>query len=314
MAASPEHVPETVDDVRDALAAHDYLADEGLATAIFLATALHRPLLLEGEAGVGKTEVAKVLARWTGGELDPPAVLRGHRRRPGRLRVGLLPPAAAPAGRRGGRQGRAGRHDRRARGRALLRAVPRAAAAAAGDRPPREGPPPVLLIDEVDRADDEFEAFLLEVLSDYAVTVPELGTFRADGAADRRHHVEPHARRARRPQAALPVPLGRASRLRARGRDRAAAGSARCPRRWPARWRPRSSRSAGSGLYKPPGRRRDDRLGDGARRARTHDARRRTVRGHARHGAQVPRGPERVRDARHRRARASGRGARRAAR
>ena len=59
----------TVDDVAEALAAHQYLADEGLATAIFLALTLHRPLLLEGEAGVGKTEVAKVLARWTGGEL-----------------------------------------------------------------------------------------------------------------------------------------------------------------------------------------------------------------------------------------------------
>src|SRR3981189_1686688 len=59
----------TVDEVRDALGAHDYLADEGLATAIFLALTLERPLLLEGEAGVGKTEVANVLARWTGGEL-----------------------------------------------------------------------------------------------------------------------------------------------------------------------------------------------------------------------------------------------------
>src|SRR3954462_6418420 len=58
-----------VDDVSAALAGNGYLADEGLTTAIFLALALHRPLLLEGEAGVGKTEVAKVLARWTGGEL-----------------------------------------------------------------------------------------------------------------------------------------------------------------------------------------------------------------------------------------------------
>jgi MoxR-like ATPase len=61
--------PQTVDDVVTALAAHEYLADEGLATSIFLAMTLRRPLLLEGEAGVGKTEVAKVLARWTGGEL-----------------------------------------------------------------------------------------------------------------------------------------------------------------------------------------------------------------------------------------------------
>ncbi|MGH8984162.1 MAG: AAA family ATPase, partial [Acidimicrobiia bacterium] len=59
----------SVDAVRDALAEHQYLADEGLATAVFLALTLRRPLLLEGEAGVGKTEVAKVLARWTGGEL-----------------------------------------------------------------------------------------------------------------------------------------------------------------------------------------------------------------------------------------------------
>src|SRR6187401_701067 len=60
---------DSVDEVRAALAAHDYLADDGLATAIFLSMRLHRPLLLEGEAGVGKTEVAKVLSRWTGGEL-----------------------------------------------------------------------------------------------------------------------------------------------------------------------------------------------------------------------------------------------------
>src|SRR5947199_3519153 len=59
----------SVADVADALTAHDYLPDEGLATAIFLALRLHRPLLLEGEAGVGKTEVAKVLSRWTGAEL-----------------------------------------------------------------------------------------------------------------------------------------------------------------------------------------------------------------------------------------------------
>ena len=61
--------PASVDDVIAALARHDYLADEGLATSIYLAMTLRRPLLLEGEAGVGKTEVAKVLSRWTGGEL-----------------------------------------------------------------------------------------------------------------------------------------------------------------------------------------------------------------------------------------------------
>src|SRR5690606_30930097 len=65
----PPNEPKSVDDVVAALRAHDYLPDEGLATAIFLALRLQRPLLLEGEAGVGKTEVAKVLAAWTGGEL-----------------------------------------------------------------------------------------------------------------------------------------------------------------------------------------------------------------------------------------------------
>src|ERR1041384_1920598 len=62
-------MPDSVGDVSAALAEHGYLPDEGLATAVFLAMRLHRPLLLEGEAGVGKTEVAKVLSRWTGGEL-----------------------------------------------------------------------------------------------------------------------------------------------------------------------------------------------------------------------------------------------------
>src|SRR5437879_9984396 len=62
-------LPGSVDEVNAALAEHGYLADEGLATAVFLALTLHRPLLLEGEAGVGKTEVAKTLSRWTGGEL-----------------------------------------------------------------------------------------------------------------------------------------------------------------------------------------------------------------------------------------------------
>ena len=86
--------------------------------------------------------------------------------------------------------------------------------------------PPVLLIDEIDRADDEFEAYLLEVLSDYQITIPELGMFTTTPPADRRAHLQPHARRARRAEAALPVPLGRASRLRARGQDRAHARAA----------------------------------------------------------------------------------------
>ncbi len=163
----------TVDDVAKALAEHQYLADEGLATAIHLAITLSRPLLLEGEAGVGKTEVAKVLARWTGGDLLRLQCYEG-------LDVGqavyewdysrqLLHLRAAEA--RGGLSAETEDElysERFLVRRPLLQAIDH-----------REGPPPVLLIDEIDRADDEFEAFLLEILSDYSVTVPELGTFRA---------------------------------------------------------------------------------------------------------------------------------------
>jgi MoxR-like ATPase len=160
-----------VDDVREALAAHDYLADEGLATAVFLALSLERPLLLEGEAGVGKTEIAKVLARWTGGELvrlqcyegidASQAVYEWDYSRQ------LLHLRAAEAG--GGPVVEDELYSERFLvRRPLLRAI-------AYDSPT----PPVLLVDEVDRADDEFEAFLLEILSDYAITVPELGTFTA---------------------------------------------------------------------------------------------------------------------------------------
>ena len=121
-----------------------------------------------------------------------------------------------------------------------------------GDRP-WGGPPPVLLIDEVDRADDEFEAFLLEVLSDYAITVPELGTFRAARAAARGDHVEPHPRRARRAEATLPLPLGRPPGLRARGRDRAAPGARASPRRLARQVAAAVESVRGLGLYKPPG-------------------------------------------------------------
>ncbi|HET9543877.1 MAG TPA: MoxR family ATPase [Acidimicrobiales bacterium] len=162
-------------EVADALAAHDYLADDGLATAIFLALELQRPLLLEGEAGVGKTEVAKVLARWTEGELIRLQCYEGidvaqavyewdYARQLLHLRT------AEATGRAEGAAADALEDElyteRFLVRRALLQAIDHA-----------DGPPPVLLIDEVDRADDEFEAFLLEILSDYQVTVPELGTF-----------------------------------------------------------------------------------------------------------------------------------------
>jgi MoxR-like ATPase len=173
MSARAPQPPADVDAVRAGLADCGYLADEGLATAVFLALTLARPLLLEGDAGVGKTEVAKVLATWTGGELLRLQCYEG-------IDIGqaayewdysrqLLHLRAAEA------RGDTSEHvedelysERFLVRRPLLQAIDH-----------REGPPPVLLIDEVDRADDEFEAFLLEILADYAITVPELGTFSA---------------------------------------------------------------------------------------------------------------------------------------
>ncbi len=167
----------TPDEVGAALTRHGYLPDEGLATAVFLALELKRPLLLEGEAGVGKTELAKVLATWTGGELIRLQCYEGidaaqavydwdYSRQLLHLR------AAEATGETAGRSSDAIEADlyqeRFLIKRALLRAIGH------GD-----GPPPVLLIDEIDRADDEFEAYLLEVLSDFQITVPELGLFRA---------------------------------------------------------------------------------------------------------------------------------------
>lgn len=168
---------ESADLVAGALAAHQYLPDEGLATAVYLALKLRRPLLLEGEPGVGKTEVANVLAAWIGGGLirlqcyegidSAQAVYEWDYARQ------LLYLRAAEATGRARSLGAAELSDelydeRFLVRRPLLRAIE-----------PSAGPPPVLLVDEVDRADDEFEAFLLEILSDYSVTVPEVGTFAA---------------------------------------------------------------------------------------------------------------------------------------
>ncbi|HZY64298.1 MAG TPA: MoxR family ATPase [Rubrobacteraceae bacterium] len=153
-----------------------YLAGEGLSTAVFLALKLGRPLFLEGEAGVGKTEVAKVLSRM----LDTPLI---------RLQCyegidvyqavyewdyprQLLHIRAAEAF---GAEKDRERFEDELYTRQFLVSRPLLQALE------HDGPtPPVLLIDEVDRADDEFEAFLLEILSEFAITVPELGTIKAD--------------------------------------------------------------------------------------------------------------------------------------
>ncbi len=167
---------ESVADVRNALGTHGYLADDGLATAVFLALSLKRPLLLEGEAGVGKTELAKVIASMTGAELIRLQCYEGidasqavydwdYSRQLLHLR------AAEATGESRTKDTSALEselyNERFLIKRALLRAL--------DSRPT----PPVLLIDEIDRADDEFEAYLLEVLSDFQITIPELGTFKA---------------------------------------------------------------------------------------------------------------------------------------
>lgn len=171
-------IPLSPEDVSAALTTHGYLPDEGLATAVFLALSLQRPLLLEGEAGVGKTELAKVLATWTGGELIRLQCYEGidisqavydwdYSRQLLHLR------AAEATGESAGRSSDALEAELYAERFLIRRAILRAIAHG-------QGPAPVLLIDEIDRADDEFEAYLLEVLSDFQVTVPELGLFRAE--------------------------------------------------------------------------------------------------------------------------------------
>lgn len=167
-------IPSTVDELQEALAREQYVASRELAVSTFLALRLRRPLFLEGEPGVGKTEIAKVLARALGTELIRLQCYEGldvnhavyewnYPRQI--LEIRLLE--------------REQSFDRRAAERELfteaflikrplLRAIEQTAAQ-----------PPVLLIDEIDRADEEFEGYLLELLSDFQITIPELGTIRA---------------------------------------------------------------------------------------------------------------------------------------
>jgi MoxR-like ATPase len=167
-------IPTSIDALQTLLQQEQYVADRGLATSVYLALTLQRPLLLEGEAGVGKTEIAKVLASALGTELIRLQCYEGldvtHAVYEWNYARQLLEIRMREAG---------DARDRETLAadlfgpeflikRPLLRALE-----APDDRPP------VLLIDELDRADEEFEGYLLELLSDYQVSIPELGTIRA---------------------------------------------------------------------------------------------------------------------------------------
>ena len=248
--------------------ASDYLADEGLATALFLSLRLPQPLLLEGEAGVGKTEAAKALAA----ALDTPLIrLQCYE---GIDAAEALYEWNYPRQLLRIRLAEAGRRATLAEDDLFGARVPRppARCCEAIEHP---GPlPAVLLIDELDRADDDFEAFLLELLAEAAVTVPELGTIRAHAPARRGADLQPHARPARRAQAPLPVPLDRLPERRARGGDRPPARARRARRRSPPTSPRRVAAAARGRRPEAAGDRRGDRLGRGARAARRRAPRR----------------------------------------
>jgi len=163
----------TIEGIQDEFRRHGYICERSLATTVFLALELGRPLLLEGEAGVGKTELAKVLASSLGSRLirlqcyeglDVNTAVYEWNYPRQMLEIRLLEAR--------GEIDRASAHD--IFGPEFLLRRPLLQALEADD-----GEAPVLLIDEIDRADEEFEAYLLEILSDFQVTVPEIGTIRA---------------------------------------------------------------------------------------------------------------------------------------
>ena len=166
-------IPASIDDTAAQLLAHDYVADRQLATVVFLALKLQRPLFLEGEPGTGKTEIARTLAAMLGRELIRLQCYEGldlasaayewnYGRQMMEIRLAEREGVSREA------LGAELFSERFLNQRALLQAID-----------PARSVPPVLLIDELDRADEPFEAFLLEVLSEFQITIPELGTVKS---------------------------------------------------------------------------------------------------------------------------------------
>jgi MoxR-like ATPase len=167
----PVRFPQSIDETQALLAAGEYVADRSLATSLFLALAMRRPLFLEGEAGVGKTEIGKVVAQALGRELIRLQCYEGldiaqaayewnYSRQMIEIRL-----AEAAGEMDKAKLGSQIYSDEFLVKRPLARAL--------------EGDSPVLLIDELDRTDEPFEAYLLEVLSDWQITIPEIGTLKA---------------------------------------------------------------------------------------------------------------------------------------
>ncbi len=168
-------LPASVDETHALLTAGRYVADRSLATALFLSLKLHRPLFLEGEAGVGKTEIAKVLATTLGRRLLRLQCYEGldvasavYEWNYARQMIEIRLAEAAQAASRISLEQEIF-SERFLIKRPLLQALE-----------PGPGGAPVLLIDELDRTDEPFEAYLLEVLSDYQITIPEIGTIQAE--------------------------------------------------------------------------------------------------------------------------------------
>jgi MoxR-like ATPase len=171
---TPRALPGSIDEVMELLAGADYVADRALATVLFLSLRMHRPLFLEGEAGVGKTEIAKVLAGMLGRRLIRLQCYEGldvssavYEWNYAAQMIEIRMEEAA-----GGVDRDAMERNVFAEKYLIRRPVLEALEGT-------KGAAPVFLIDELDRTDEAFEAFLLEILSDYQVTVPEIGTIRA---------------------------------------------------------------------------------------------------------------------------------------